>query len=137
MHKKLFFVQYSSTKKKIMKLKLLILGLIFVVGGFAQSSIKFDAVSYNFGKIKKGVPKSVSFTYTNVGSKPAVIEFATAECGCTSPEYNQAPVLKDKKSSIKVTYNAEALGVFKKKVTVKFAGEKEATILVIEGEVLK
>ncbi len=120
-----------------MKLNFLILGLLCAVGGFAQSTIKFDAVTHNFGKIKKGVPKTVSFTYTNVGSRPAVIEFATAECGCTSPEYNQGPLLNGKKATIKVTYNAEAVGVFKKKVTVKFAGEKEVTQLVIEGEVLK
>ena len=35
-----------------MKIKLLIIGLFFAIGGFAQSTIKFDMVSYNFGKIK-------------------------------------------------------------------------------------
>ena len=120
-----------------MKIKLLIIGLFFAIGGFAQSTIKFDMVSYNFGKIKKGVPKTISFTYTNIGARPAVIEFANAECGCTSPEYSQAPLLNGKKATIKVTYNAEAVGVFKKRVTVKFAGEKEVTQLIIEGEVQK
>jgi hypothetical protein len=120
-----------------MKIKFLLLGMFFAIAGFSQSTIKFDVVTHNFGKIKKGVPKTISFTYTNAGSRPAVIEFATAECGCTSPEYNQAPLLNGKKATIKVTYNAEALGVFKKRVSVKFAGEKEVTQLVIEGEVVK
>ena len=70
-------------------------------------------------------------------AKPAVIEFANAECGCTQPEFNQAPVLKGKKGSIKVTYTAPNEGLFKKRVTVKYAGEKNVTELIIEGEVIK
>jgi hypothetical protein len=120
-----------------MKIKCLLIGLFFAVSGFAQNTIKFDITNHNFGKIKKGVPKTVSFNFTNLGAKPAVIEFANAECGCTSPEYSPSPILKGTKATIKVTYNAEAVGVFKKRVTVKFAGEKEVTQLVIEGEVIK
>jgi hypothetical protein len=120
-----------------MKMKLLALALIISIGSFAQASIKFDVLSHNFGKIKKGVHKSVIFTYTNIGNKPAVIEFANAECGCTQPDYNQNPVLKGQKGTIKVTYTAPNEGQFKKRVTVKYAGEKEVTELVIEGEVIK
>lgn len=128
--------QHSSFKQAVMKIKLFILGLLFATGSFAQSTIKFDATSYNYGKIKKGVHKSVIFNFTNLGSKPAVIEFANAECGCTQPVYNQNPVMKGQKGSITVTYTAPNVGVFKKRVTVKYAGEKEATELVIEGEVV-
>jgi hypothetical protein len=120
-----------------MKMKLLFFALLFTLGASAQSTIKFDALSYNYGKIKKGVHKSVIFSYSNLSNKPAVIEFANAECGCTQPDYNQNPVLKGQKGSIKVTYTAPNEGLFKKRVTVKFAGEKEVTELVIEGEVIK
>ena len=124
-------------KPTYMKLNLLLLGMLITIGSFAQTSIKFDQTSHNFGKIKKGVHKSVIFNYANLGNKPAVIEFANAECGCTQPEYNQNPVLKGQKGSIKVTYTAPNEGQFKKRVTVKFAGEKEVTELIIEGEVIK
>jgi hypothetical protein len=120
-----------------MKLNLLLIGMLITIGSFAQTSIKFDQTSHNFGKIKKGVHKSVIFNYANLGNKPAVIEFASAECGCTQPEYNQNPVLKGQKGSIKVTYTAPNEGQFKKRVTVKYAGEKEVTELIIEGEVIK
>ena len=119
-----------------MKTQLLILSLLFTVAGFTQSNIHFTQTSYNYGKIKKGVHKSVLFSFTNEGAKPAVIEFATAECGCTQPEYNQSPVLKGQKGTIKVTYTAPNEGVFKKRVTVKFAGEKAVSELIIEGEVV-
>jgi hypothetical protein len=120
-----------------MKLKFLLFALIITIGSFAQTSIKFDQTSHNFGKIKQGVHKSVVFSYTNLGAKPAVIEFANAECGCTQPDYNQNPVLKGQKGTIKVTYTAPNEGVFKKRVTVKYAGEKAVTELIIEGEVIK
>jgi hypothetical protein len=120
-----------------MKIKCLLFALFIAKGGFAQSTIKFDQINHNFGKIKKGIHKSVVFNYTNIGNKPAVIEFANAECGCTQPDYNQNPVLKGQKGSIKVTYTAPNEGVFKKRVTVKYAGEKDVTELVIEGEVIK
>jgi len=113
------------------------IALLLGAKSYAQGNIKFDQLSHNFGKIKKGVHKSVIFSYTNQGAKPAVIEFASAECGCTQPEYNQNPILKGQKGTIKVTYTAPNEGQFKKRVTVKFAGDKELSELVIEGEVIK
>ena len=128
--------QTITLKPYTMKTRLLILSLLFAATSFAQSAIKFNQISYNYGKIKKGIHKSVIFSYTNESAKPAVIEFATAECGCTKPEYNQSPILKGQKGSIKVTYTAPFEGAFKKRVSVKFAGEKAVTELVLEGEVV-
>lgn len=101
------------------------------------SVVNFDKVKHSFGKIKQGIPKSFTFTLKNNGTKPLIIEQATAQCGCTTPEYSKAPVLKGKSSSIKVTYNAANPGPFTKTVTVKFLGIAEPSILTIEGEVLK
>ncbi len=128
--------QTITLKPYTMKTRLLILSLLFAATSFAQSAVKFNQTSYNYGKIKKGIHKSVIFSYTNEGAKPAVIELATAECGCTQPEYNQSPVLKGQKGTIKVTYTAPNEGLFKKRVSIKFAGEKAVTELVIEGEVV-
>jgi hypothetical protein len=119
-----------------MKIQTLVFCLLITGTTWAQSVIHFDKTGHNFGKIKKGVHKSVNFNFENVGAKPAVIEFANAECGCTQPEYNQNPVLKGQKGNIKVTYTAPFSGVFKKRVTIKFAGEKQVTELLIEGEVI-
>ncbi|MBA4258513.1 MAG: hypothetical protein C0446_05080 [Chitinophaga sp.] len=113
---------------------------VFLLAGislFAQKDIKFNKTTHQFGKIKKGVPATFVFTYTNESAKPVVIEFANAECGCTKPVYNQAPTVKGKTSTIKVTYNAESVGVFKKRVDVKFAHSNQPYILTIEGEVVE
>ena len=118
-----------------MKLTSLLIASLISFTSMAQTGVQFDKLSHNYGKLKQGVHKSVIFSYTNNDAKPAVIEFANAECGCTQPEYNQKPILKGQKGTIKITYTSPATGAFKKKVTVKFAGVKVPTELTIEGEV--
>ena len=103
----------------------------------SNSPASFSEVKHSFGKLKQNVPASYTFTLKNNGSKPLIIEQATAQCGCTTPEYSKSPVLKGKSSPIKVTYNAANAGPFTKTVTVKFLNVAEPTILTIEGEVLK
>lgn len=100
-----------------------------------DSIAKFKATTHSFGKIKQHVPVTTQFSFINTGTKPLIVETATAECGCTTPEYPKTPLSKDKSGVIKVTYNAEDPGKFTKKVTVKFANIKEPTILTIDGEV--
>lgn len=121
-----------------MKKILFLITMVFSVAVFAQgpNDIVFAAKTHKFGKIKQKVPVTYTFTFTNNGAKPAVIEFANAECGCTTPVYSNAPILKGKSSTIKVTYNAEALGTFKKNVNVKFLDQQLPVVLTIEGEVL-
>lgn len=113
---------------------LAIIGLLASVQMMAQD-IKFNESVHEFGKITQNKPATFVFSYTNNGNRPAVIEFASAECGCTTPEYSKEPLLKGKTSTIKVTYNAAALGAFSKRVTIKFAGVAEPVILTIKGEV--
>lgn len=102
---------------------------------FAQTGVEFKETSHKFGKVKKGVPVSFVFEYKNVSAKPLVVEFANADCGCTTPEYRQDALPKGQKSTIKVTYNAAVEGVFKKSVNVKFTNSNQPYILTLEGEV--
>jgi hypothetical protein len=121
-----------------MKRLLVLFSLMLSIGAFAQapSEIVFKTTKHQFGKIKQKVPATYVFTFTNNASKPAIIEFANADCGCTKPEYSQSPILKGKSSSIKVTYNAENTGTFIKNVNVKFADQALPVTLTIEGEVV-
>jgi hypothetical protein len=109
-------------------------GMISLVN--AQSEVTFAEKTHSFGKIKQHVPVTYVFNFTNTSSRPVVIEKATAECGCTDPTYTSGAIMKGKTSEIKVTYNSENAGSFKKNVTVKFAGLPTPYILTIEGEVI-
>ena len=98
--------------------------------------IKFEKEAYAFGKVPKGKPVSIEFKFTNPGSKPVIIEDATAECGCTKPEFPPQPVMPGKTGVIKVTYDAKEPGTFTKKVTVRLVNVTDAKILTISGEVI-
>ena len=102
----------------------------------AQAEIKFDKVTHNFGSFSEKVPiQKVTFSFTNVGNKPLVINQAIASCGCTVPSYTKEPIAPGKKGQISVTYNGKGMfpGHFKKSITVRSNGNVEMTRLYIEG----
>lgn len=105
--------------------------------GQTKNDVKFTKVKHAFGKIKQNVPVSYTFTFKNTSAtKSLIVENATAECGCTTPDYPKAPVAKGKEGKIKVTFNAATPGAFTKKVTVKFLNIAEPFYLYIDGDVV-
>jgi hypothetical protein len=127
-----------------MKAIFAVLAFIVAVPVFAQndqskstSPVEFKTMKHSFGKIDQGKPVTTEFSFINTSGKPVIIESAIAGCGCTKPEYPEAPVLQGKAGIIKVTYNAAAEGQFTKTVTVKFANVAEPVVLTIDGEVVK
>lgn len=101
-----------------------------------QASIKFDKVNYDFGKFSENDPiQKCTFTFTNNGDAPLVINQAVASCGCTIPSYTKKPVKPGEKGKIEVTYDGKGKfpGHFKKTITVRTNGVPEMTRLYIEG----
>lgn len=125
-----------------MKTLMLALSVMFLSSAvFSQSKkaeeiVDFKEKVYDFGKIKQGVPVTHDFVFTNISDKPVVIESATASCGCTTPAWPQAPVVKGKTDKIKAGFNAAAAGSFTKQITIKVAGADAPMTLTIKGEVL-
>ena len=104
------------------------------------AEIKFDKLVHSFGSFSEKSPVvTCTFTYTNVGDKPLVINQAVASCGCTVPEYTKTPVKPGEKGTIKVTYNGTGKfpGHFKKSITVRTNGVVEMTRLYIEGDMIE
>ncbi|MDB5193752.1 MAG: hypothetical protein JWQ96_3315 [Segetibacter sp.] len=120
------------------KIIFFLVALLAVATVFAQAKqpIEFKETKHSFGKVKQHVPVTYVFTFKNISDKPVVIENATAECGCTTPEFPKSAIAKGATNKISVTYNSEALGGFTKKVTVKLANVAEPVYLFIEGEVV-
>lgn len=113
--------------------------LLSAMPAFAKDNAKidFNESVYDFGQIslKKG-KVSHEFTFTNAGEKNLVITDARADCGCTRPEYSDAPVAPGKKGTVKVTFAPAAKGFFSKKVTITTNGSPRKTRLLIKGEVV-
>lgn len=121
-----------------MKRVLLALLLVTLTVGYtsAQAKIKFDKTSYDFGKFSEVTPvQKCTFTFTNVGNAPLIVNQAVASCGCTVPKYTKKPVAPGEKGTVNVTYNGKGRfpGHFKKTITIRTNGEPGMVRLYIEG----
>lgn len=122
------------------KLFLSLIAISFSAVLFAQKTAadvaKFAMETIDLGKIKQGVPTTATFTVTNIGAEPLIIETANPTCGCTIGDYTKSPIAPGKTGTITATYNAAAANHFDKHLTVKFAGIDETKSITITGDVL-
>ncbi|MBX7124904.1 MAG: DUF1573 domain-containing protein [Cyclobacteriaceae bacterium] len=95
----------------------------------------WDSQSFDFGKIKQGVPVTHEFKFKNTGKTPLIITNVQASCGCTTPDWTRQPVAPGATGFIKATFNAAAMGGFNKTVTVTANSEPSVFYLTIKGEV--
>lgn len=103
---------------------------------FAQAKISFDKLTNDLGTFSEANPvQKCTFTFTNTGDKPLIINQAVASCGCTVPQYTKSPIKPGEKGTITVTYNGKGKfpGHFKKTVTIRTNGVPEMTRLYVEG----
>ena len=120
-------------------LLILIAFLAFSAGANAQKfpQFKWSETVHDFGKIKKGVPVTATFTYTNVGKAPLSISEVKGSCGCTVPDYTKETVSPGKTGKVTATFNAASPGNFSKTVTVTSNVEGGSMLLTIKGEVVE
>ena len=122
--------------KKIIMMTLLFVCAIGQVAAQKQAEIKFDKTVHDFGTFSTKNPvQECTFTFTNVGDAPLVINQAVASCGCTAPQYTKTPVAPGQKGTIKVVYDGQGkmTGHFKKSITVRTNGKPEMSRLYVEG----
>jgi len=124
-------------KKVLLVANILIMGVaVMAQQKKAEDVIKFREMTFDFGKIKQGVPVTHDFAFANVSDAPVVIESATPSCGCTTPVKPEGAIAKGKNDKITAGFNAAAPGPFNKSITVKVAGIDAPLQLRITGEVL-
>jgi hypothetical protein len=97
---------------------------------------KWDKTVNDFGEIEQGIPKEAEFKLTNEGKEPLLIQSAQAGCGCTNLKYSQEPVLPGKSTIVAATYNAAAMGLFTKSITVTTNADPNPVSLSITGTVV-
>ncbi len=105
-----------------------------------QAEIKFDTLRINLGTFsEKDGEQKCSFSFTNTGNAPLVINQAFASCGCTVPTYTKDPVKPGGKGTIDVTYNGRGKlpGHFSKTISIRSNAKTEIVRLNIEGEMTK
>ena len=98
----------------------------------------YDVFVSDFGKIKEqnGIA-SVTFTFTNKGDAPLVINRVHASCGCTTPTWTKEPILPGKKGTVTAAYNPQNRpGSFVKTISGFTNASTNATVLTIKGDVI-
>lgn len=120
-------------------MKKLIGGLFLfgMAGIFSAQTISFENTTIDYGNIKTKSNGHRIFTFKNTGDKPLILSNVRASCGCTVPEWEQSPVLPGKTGQIKVEYNTNIQGNFKKSIEVYSNDPKKSrSILFIQGNVI-
>lgn len=100
-----------------------------------DASFKWESLVHDFGTIKRNVPVSHKFTFTNNGDAPLVISSVQASCGCTVADYSKDPIPPGAEGYVSATYNAATVGTFNKTVTVNANIPEGAVKLSIKGQV--
>ena len=123
-------------KKLILSLAALSFSAILFAQKTAADVAKFTSETIDLGKVKQGVPATATFTVTNIGKEPLIIEQANPTCGCTMGDYTKSPIAPGATGFITAKFNAASVGHFDKRLTVKFAGVDEIKNITITGDVL-
>ncbi|MEY2971531.1 MAG: hypothetical protein RL738_372 [Bacteroidota bacterium] len=76
------------------------------VQGTELPQLTFANESHDFGSINEGDVVETEFRFTNTGKGPLIISSAQGSCGCTVPEYPNAPVAPGEEGVIKVSFNS-------------------------------
>lgn len=105
-----------------------------------KADIKFDSLKIDLGTFsERDAVQNCTFTFTNVGNAPLILNQAFASCGCTVPTYTKEPIKPGEKGKIDVTYNGKGkyTGHFTKTITVRSNAKTEIIRLTIEGTMTK
>lgn len=96
----------------------------------------FKETVYDFGTVKQGEVINHTFTFTNTGKEPLIIENASASCGCTVPEWTKTPIAPGKTGEIKVEFNSTGkFGQQAPMVTIRANTEPNITQVSLRGTV--
>jgi hypothetical protein len=96
----------------------------------------FKESEFDFGTIKQGEVVEHTFTFTNTGKTPLVIENASASCGCTAPDWTKTPVAPGEKGEVKVRFDSNGkAGQQSPTVTIRANTEPNIIRIAMKGNV--
>jgi len=98
-----------------------------------KTQVSVDCTELDFGIFYKKEKQEGRFVLTNVGENQLVVHDVVTSCGCTKVEYNKRPVCPGDTLELKVTYEAEETGHFRKSLTVYCNTENSPLRLSVRG----
>jgi len=101
------------------------------------ATIAFDEKEFDFGTINQNDIVEHSYTFTNTGEVPLIIENASASCGCTVPDWPKEPIAPGATSVINVKFDSKGKkGVQNKQITIRANTNPNFTKVNLKGNVL-
>lgn len=101
----------------------------------AQPLITFDQTTKEMGSLLWHTPRTATFRLTNKGTADLIITNVRTDCGCTDARWTREPIGPGSTGTVSVTYDAEMLGHFTKRLAVYTNLEKEPALLTVMGQV--
>ncbi|MFN6014978.1 MAG: DUF1573 domain-containing protein [Flavobacteriales bacterium] len=98
------------------------------------TSISFDKMLHNFGTIKEDSDNKASFTVTNTGKNPLIIEKVDVSCGCTTAKKPEKPIAPGQSDKIEVVFHPKVGQLNEQKKTVTVTANTDPKIVVLNIE---
>lgn len=101
------------------------------------TSIKFERITHDYGRIDEGAKVKTTFRFTNTGNNPLIISSAVGSCGCTVPNWPKAALKPGESGVIDVQFDSEGKhGQVEKNVTVTANCNPPSTLLTIKATII-
>ncbi len=99
-------------------------------------SFQFEKSEHDFGTITDGDIVSHTFTFTNTGDAPLIIQSAKGSCGCTVPTWPREPIPVGGTGEITAEFNSKGKpGTQNKAVTITANTWPKTTTLRVKAQV--
>jgi hypothetical protein len=101
------------------------------------TTIQFDEVSFDFGKIKEGETVKHKFRFTNTGTNDLILENVKPSCGCTALDWPKDPIAPGKSGEIEAQFNSTGkAGPQMKYITITLNSAERLERITFTGEVI-
>jgi len=133
----------SRTMKNVMFTLSLLVAAMFGVNATAQEVgtngpiITIDKEVHDYGTMDQGGNGTCTFTVTNTGTEPLIIQTCKGSCGCTVPSCPVEPIAPGASAKITVKYDTNRVGPINKNVTITSNATNEPSkIIRIKGNIV-
>ena len=122
--------------KPLWILSFLLFNLFILSNLHAQRSVEWlSDMEYDFGLLDQFEGQETKFTFKNISQDTILIDNVRTTCGCTAPDWDLEPIPPGENRDIRIVYDANKIGYFRKKIKVFFSHQRKGDVLYVEGEV--
>jgi hypothetical protein len=100
-------------------------------------ALAFQSTEHDFGTITEGDIVEHTFSFTNTGAAPLIIQNAQPSCGCTAPDWTKEPIPPGGKGYVKAKFDSNGKpNVQNKSITVVANTWPKQTVLRFKAMVM-